>query len=454
MTMQPADVRFGRLERQGVLLGLSAAQVALIGAALVAVVAGGMASGPIGILAVGPVWGTALLLALLPAGARPLVEAMPIVVPWALRHVLKRSTVLAPPRQPEVLRIPGVPGSLRVVEDDASGAGLIRPVRRSGQFPFVVVARVRGRGFLLEDAGAQDRQVDGWCRLLGSLSQLPHVSGVQVLHRTTTATTADVAAWWAAQPRTGVAWARRIADDLAADSTGSARLDCLLVFSVRPRRGVAASTILGFVADALGSAGVDLDCWLTVRQINGVIRSSYAGAVDEAGTAGPMGVSEAWSYARSDTAFHATFWVSEWPRSVTHPGFLRSLVLAPGTTRTFSLTAEPLPTGKALREIRRARAEQVVDATTRARIGQVEDEATRAAAAELARREEDLIAGHGDLRFTGLVSVSAATLDELDDACAALESAAGQAGCELRRLVGQQVQAFAAAALPLARVLA
>jgi len=166
-----------------------------------------------------------------------------------------------------------------------------------------------------------------------------------------------------------------------------------------------------------------------------------------------MAIAETWSHTRSDSALHATYWIAEWPRSVTHPGFLRTLLLAPTAGRTFSLTAEPLPPAKALREIRRARAEQLADASTRARFGRVEEESSRAAATELTRREEDLIAGHGDLRFVGLIAVSAPTLDELEDACASLESSAGQAGCELRRLVGQQVQAYAAAALPLARVL-
>ena len=113
--------------------------------------------------------------------------------------------------------------------------------------------------------------------------------------------------------------------------------------------------------------------------------------------------------------------------------------------------AEPLPVGKALREIRRAKVEHAADAAQRARIGQVEDEATRAEAAEIARREADLVAGHGDLRFTGLITVTAPDEDALAAACAATEAAAAQAMCELRRLVGQQGQAHAAAALPLGR---
>ena len=63
----------------------------------------------------------------------------------------------------------------------------------------------------------------------------------------------------------------------------------------------------------------------------------------------------------------------------------------------------------------------------------------------------DLVGGHGDLRFAGLITVSADSRAELEAACRATEAAAAQAMCELRLLVGQQGQAHAAAALPLAR---
>jgi len=42
-------------------------------------------------------------------------------------------------------------------------------------------------------------------------------------------------------------------------------------------------------------------------------------------------------------------------------------------------------------------------------------------------------------------------VDDLDAAVSTIEQAAIQASCEIRRLVGQQAQAFTAAALPLCR---
>jgi hypothetical protein len=55
------------------------------------------------------------------------------------------------------------------------------------------------------------------------------------------------------------------------------------------------------------------------------------------------------------------------------------------------------------------------------------------------------------MRFSGLIAVTAPSVDELDAAVAEMERAAVQCGCETRRMVGQQARAYAAAALPLAR---
>jgi len=60
-------------------------------------------------------------------------------------------------------------------------------------------------------------------------------------------------------------------------------------------------------------------------------------------------------------------------------------------------------------------------------------------------------AGHGILRTTGLIAVSAQDPDELERAVAGIEQAAIQASCETRRLWGQQAQVFSAAALPRCR---
>ena len=95
----------------------------------------------------------------------------------------------------------------------------------------------------------------------------------------------------------------------------------------------------------------------------------------------------------------------------------------------------------------------IADAAQRRKIGQVEDTQASAEFQDVLQQESELTAGHGILRVIGLVSVSAPTPGELDAAVAQIEQAAIQSSCETRRLVGQQAQAFTAAALPLCRTI-
>jgi hypothetical protein len=105
----------------------------------------------------------------------------------------------------------------------------------------------------------------------------------------------------------------------------------------------------------------------------------------------------------------------------------------------------------AARDIRKKKVEHISDQAQRAKIGQIEDASQTAEYHDVLQQEADLTAGHGILRYTGLIAVSAPTVEELDAAVAAIEQAAIQASCETRLLVGQQAAAFTAAALPLCR---
>ncbi|GEB96422.1 hypothetical protein GCM10009724_25820 [Microbacterium lacticum] len=92
-----------------------------------------------------------------------------------------------------------------------------------------------------------------------------------------------------------------------------------------------------------------------------------------------------------------------------------------------------------------------VDQGGDAHLPQIEDAQQSAEYQDVLQQEADLTSGHGVLRYTGLLAVSAPTADELEAAVSAIEQARIQASCETRRLVGQQAQAFVAAALPLCR---
>ena len=104
-----------------------------------------------------------------------------------------------------------------------------------------------------------------------------------------------------------------------------------------------------------------------------------------------------------------------------------------------------------MRDIRREKVEYLTDSAQKARLGVMADLSDDQELHDVIDRERALIAGHTDLRFTGLVAVTAATREALASAVAQVERAATQCCCETRVLYGQQARAFLAAALPLAR---
>ena len=134
-----------------------------------------------------------------------------------------------------------------------------------------------------------------------------------------------------------------------------------------------------------------------------------------------------------------------------YPGFLSPILLSSGIHRSFSLICTPMRSDQAARDIRKKKVEHISDQAQRRRIGQIQDASQTAEYEDVLRQEADLTAGHGVLRYTGLISISAPTIEELEAGVAAIEQAAIQASCETRLLVGQQAAAFTAAALPLCR---
>ncbi|MCR6494536.1 valine--tRNA ligase [Cellulomonas sp. P24] len=469
-SVQTTTTRFGRLEHRGILLGLGAAQLALLTIAMVIAVGGVYSAGLSGLVAGAVVWLPLAIAGTASVRGRPVVEWVPLIAHWHARRLLGKTTLVTRVgAQARDLQIPGVPGSLRVTETPNLAAALIHD-RRAGTL--TAIAGVRGEGFVLDDASAQEHKVAAWGRVLASLCQQPMVVRVQLVLRTVPDGAAGARRWWRENARAETSWAAGLLADLIDEAYYTARRqDAFVAIALRDPRGHRRRLTarggerfeqeLVALTDALRGAELTVDHWVSLDRLGATLRPAYdpvgaarAGDPGEVATKrllGPMGVQEHWSYLRTDSAVHATYWVTQWPRNEVHPSFLQPLLLAPTGLRTVTLIAEPLPTAKALREIRRAKVEHAADAAQRARVGRVEDELIRAQVADLARREQELIAGHGDLRFTGLITVTAATLEELDGACAATESAAAQSMCEIRRLVGQQGLAHVAATLALAR---
>lgn len=461
-------VRFGRLEQRGVLLGLSGVQLGLAGAAVVVATAALYAAGAAGLVASAPLWLVLLVAGTVNVGGRPLTAWAPVVAGFGTRRMTRGDHEVTPPTPPTLgsLQVPGVPGTLTVTRGPATRAALVWD-RRAGTV--CAIAAVSGSGFVLDEAGAQEHKVATWGRVLAQLCHEPVVVRAQVLTRTLPASTGAAPEWWRRHETDAGSLPGRILAELLEEADRDAvRHEILLVLAVRqprgPRRRIddararQVESTLSALAEALAAAELVVDRWVGVDELPGVLSRAYDPATpvpssgDHSGgvVVPAAGVVEAWDHLRTDSAVHRTFWVAQWPRTEVVLGFLQPLVLG-AAWRTVSLVAEPLPTERALREIRRAHVEHAADAAHRAKVGMVEDEAVRAERADLAAREAELVAGHGDLRFTGLVTVTALDLLALDEATRAVRAAAAQAFCEVRPLVGQQAAAHLAGAVPLAR---
>jgi len=146
----------------------------------------------------------------------------------------------------------------------------------------------------------------------------------------------------------------------------------------------------------------------------GAARLEGTGLGQDLATAGPVAIEEHWDHLRHDSGFSAVLWVSEWPRIDVPPHFLHALTFAPGVRKTISITATPLSTAAAMRDIRKAKVEYLTDAAQKSRLGVVADLADAQELADVMTREQALISGHADLRFTSLIAITAPTKDQLD----------------------------------------
>ncbi len=492
--------RFGPRERRGLVAGWRGGQIASV--------AGGLLLGVLALHDRADVAGVVVALvcvvasaafACWPVGGRTGEEWLPTVTRWALDGVApggrrRRSTRPGlgrpAPSSPahrrrrrwahsladlELLAVaPAELGASAGVED---GVGVVWDRRAR---TYTAALGVRGHCFALLGPDDKERRVAEWAAVLGALAR----EG-SLVHRLQ---------WVAATiPDDGRAATRyveesavlqpgdRAADSYAAllDLAGGAacRHEVLVALQIRVVGAAAravraagggvrgATAVLGrellSLRRLLADADVTVDGVLGPGQLANALRRASdprpAGApgrreIDARSTdpwPWPMALEAAWSRLRTDATWHATYWVAEWPRVDVGPDFLGPLLLG-ATRRTVAVVMEPISPTRATRQVEQARTADLADSELRRRGGFLATARRAREADVVARREEELAEGHGSFRFSGYVTVSAGSVEELETACEATEHAAGQARLELRRLFGDQESAFTCT-LPLAR---
>ncbi len=167
----------------------------------------------------------------------------------------------------------------------------------------------------------------------------------------------------------------------------------------------------------------------------------------------PLAAVSNWTTWQTDGSWHRAMYISEWPRLDVSASWLGDLMVYNGAVRTVSVFFEPIPRSKSQRQITRDAAKITSDADHRSEKGFRVGAHHRRAAQAVNEREEELVAGFGEFSYAGVVTVTAPSEAELDEATDEVSQVAASVGLELRPLHGRHDEAVCAT-LPVARGLA
>ncbi len=441
--------RFGPRERGGVLAGWRAGQIMTVAVGLVFGVlvlrwepnAVGVASA-VGILVL---YGA---LATVPVAGRTGDEWLPVVVCWAARRTVGGAAG----------RIGALRG-MRLLQAGWQDMGVVHD--RAGRSLTAAIS-LRGGSFALLGADEQDRRVGAWASVLSSLARDGSpIHRVQWVAASFPDDGQGVRSYLAAEAAPDTASACTASyDALLADmDSHTCAHDVVLAVQVRLTRSVEVGCAslareVGSLVRLLADADVQVESVLSADDLAHELLRTYEPQVVSPGAAPaqdhwPMAMEESWSEVRVDGMVHATFWVAEWPRTEVRSDFLAPLLL--GSARsTLAVVMEPLGPDAAVRKVEASRTADLADAELRRRGGFVSTARHARESEVLARREAELAEGHASFRYSGYVTVSAPSREELVAACDVVLHAAGQSRLALRRLYGDQASAYTCT-LPLCR---
>ncbi len=463
---QGARYRFGPRERGGALAGWRAGQIVTVAVGLVfGVLVLRWEPNAVGVAAAIGVLVLYGAMATVPVAGRTGDEWLPVAVCWGSRRSGGRGAgAVGGGGRMGALR------SLRLLQADWHDMGVVHD--RAGRSLTAAVA-LRGNSFALLGADEQDRRVQAWASVLASVAR----EGSPV-HRVQ---------WVAASfPDDGQGVRSYLENEAAAGSraesgsgSGASSVctasyesllsdmdshtcahDVVLALQVRLTKSVEAGCAtlareVGSLVRLLADAEVQVESVLTAAELARQLLRTYEPHSTQAEVAPPlddpwpMAMDESWSTVRVDAMVHATFWVAEWPRIEVRSDFLAPLLL--GSTRnTFSVVMEPLGPDTAIRKVEASRTADLADSELRRRGGFVSTARHVRESEVLARREAELSEGHASFRYSGYVTVSAPSEEELTVACDAVQHAAGQSRLALRRLYGDQASGYTCT-LPLCR---
>lgn len=481
-------VKFPRYERRGIFMGLKWYQLVLVATGVMAAIIASATGGPVGLMATAPIWLSIVLVGVLQYSRIPYPIWGTLIVLFFVRSVLGQTQYLVRPERPikaGQLALPGGLGNLKLQPLGRGECVVLDPQGREA----IVVLRCTTRSFALLDDDDKAWAAQAWSRVQAGLAQRSDIARMAVQDYTVPYPSSALQDFYDRTVPVTVdddrrTWGQSAYQDLISAAGSAMSHDVLLALVVdlsKSRRRIKESggtknglerllrLEVGAITTSLSSHGVTVEEWLSEARLLEVFRGAFDpeavskrvpnGRDDVAAdppqtkkhSSGPMAVEEHWTYLRTDSGFHQTFWVAEWPRQQVYPGFLHPLVYVGDFRHTVTQVIRAVPTLEALRDIRSAQEAHETRRRINSRFDRPTSREQRAEEEEVAQREEEIVAGHGDVRPTAFVTITASTFEDLARHRHELESAAAGAFVELRLLAGQQWAAFVAGALPLGR---
>jgi hypothetical protein len=478
---QRLTYRFGPLERRGLLGPFRLSQVTPVAlAAISAVVVVDAEPRAAGLVAAFALIGAALTAALIPLGGGTLAEWTPVGTRYALRRRTGK-TRFRSPLPTSGFRTSGSGPEMAKLPSALTGVTLLDiPYRQrqlgvladEGRRLLTAALACRVSAFDLLDRAAQERRLAQWGAVLRASSGT-EIRRLQWIERTMPADGDELTRWLhdgrgPDAPSRGSALVESYLELIGATSLVMHEHEILVALQVEAARirGDAHAVLIEQttqLARNLQDAQIGVLGALSAGQLAHVIRTAFDPYVHAElphlgrghdglapAQAAPLASDEHWDHLHADGAYHATYWISGWPRIDVGPMFMNALLGPAGPVRTVAVCFEPIAPERSTREVEAALTRDRADRELRRRFGQAETARHRLAQHAAEVREAELAAGHGEVRFSGYVTVSGRDMDELRHAAATTLQHASRAHLELQRLYGAQSEAFTFT-LPLAR---
>jgi hypothetical protein len=344
---------------------------------------------------------------------------------------------------------------------------------------FTAAMAVRAGAFALRDAAEQERALAAWGEVLASCARDGSpLRRLQWIEQTLPGRGDQLAAHFQSQRDRAVALdsdlVRSYIELVESAAPQSTEHEILIALQIDQRRAArelrrlgggeqAACELLLREAESLGErlagAEVSVSGLLRPRQYAAAIRDAFdpfgrsaRGRATlaqegregvEPALMGPLADQTGWSHYRSDSAFHATYWISSWPRSDVGPMFMAPLLMQTSALRTVAVTIEPVPYSVAMRRAEAAQTAELADEINRSRQGFASTARIRRRQQAASRREEELADGHAEMRWMATLRADARSLEELEHSKSEVEHAAQLARLGLEPFYGEQDTAFA-----------